>query len=139
MAEEKNLRLQIITPQRPVLDKRVDFVALPAYNGEMGVLPGHIQYVAKLNYGVLRYKNGAEEGTFAVMGGIAEIEHNNISVFAEDAALENEIDVEEEKQKLAKAKAALSARDSDIDMELAEMEIKKALLLLKVKSKPPKF
>ena len=135
----KKLRLQIITPQRPVLDKRVDFVALPAYNGEMGVLPGHIQYVAKLNYGVLRYKDGDGEGTFAVMGGVAEIEHDNVSVFAEDAALEDEIDIEEERQKLVKAKAALSAHESDIDMELAEMEIKKALLLLKVKSKRQKF
>jgi F-type H+-transporting ATPase subunit epsilon len=136
---QKKLRLQIITPQRPVLDKEVDFVALPAYNGEMGVLPGHIQYVAKLNFGVLRYKSGGAEETFAVMGGIAEIEHNNVSVFAEDAALENEIDVEEEKQRLAKAKASLSARDNEVDMELAEMEIKKALLLLKVKSHGPKF
>ena len=41
----KKLRLQIITPQRPVLDKLVDFVALPAYKGEMGILPGHIQYL----------------------------------------------------------------------------------------------
>ena len=136
---QKKLRLQIITPQRPVLDKQVDFVALPAFNGEMGVLPGHIQYVAKLNYGVLRYKDGANEGAFAVMGGLAEIEHNNVAVFAEDAALEDEIDVEEEKQRLAKAKATLSAHDSEIDMELAEIEIKKALLLLKVKSKGPKF
>jgi F-type H+-transporting ATPase subunit epsilon len=136
---EKKLRLQIITPQRPVLDKEVDFVVLPAYNGEMGILPGHIQYVAKLNYGVLRYKSDGREETFAIMGGIAEIEHDNVSVFAEDAALENEIDVEEEKQKLAKAKASLSAHDNEVDIELAEMEIKKSLLLLKVKSRGPKF
>ena len=135
----KKLRLQIITPQKPVLDKQVDFVALPAFNGEMGVLPGHVQYVAKLNYGVLRYKDGKEEGTFAVMGGLAEIEHDNVYVFAEDAALEDEIDVEEEKQKLARAKATLSARDNEIDMELAEIEIKKALLLLKIKDKNSKL
>jgi len=131
---EKKLRLQIITPQRPVLDKQVDFVVLPAYNGEMGVLPGHIQYVAKLNLGALRYKDGEKEETFAVMGGVAEIEHNNVSVFAEAAALEDEIDIEEEKQKLARAKASLSAEDSELDIEDAEMEIKKALLMIKVKT-----
>lgn len=136
---EKKLRLQIVTPQRPVLDKEVDFVALPAYNGEMGVLPGHVQYVAKLNFGVLRYKAQGKEETFAVMGGFAEIEHNTVSVFAEDAALEDEIDVEEEKQRLAKAKASLSSEDNEIDIELAEMEIKKALLLLKVKKNKPHF
>lgn len=135
----KKLKLQIITPERQVLDKEVDFVALPAYNGEMGVLPGHVQYVAKLNYGVLRYKENGKEETFAVMGGLAEIEHDKISVFAEDAALAGEIDEAAAKQKLAQAKASLSKHDADIDIELAEMEIKKALLMLKVKKQQPKF
>ena len=48
MAINKKLRLQITTPQKPVLDKEVDFVVLPAYEGEMGVLPGHAPYVAIL-------------------------------------------------------------------------------------------
>ncbi len=135
----KKLKLQIITPQKQVLDKEVDFVALPAFNGEMGVLPGHVQYVAKLNYGVLRYKEGDKEETFAVMGGIAEIAKDVISVFAEDAALAEEIDEAAAKQKLAQAKASLTKHDADIDMELAEIEIKKALLMLKVKRQQPKF
>lgn len=135
----KKLKLQIITPQRQVLDKEVDFVALPAFNGEMGILPGHVQYVAKLNYGVLRYKEGDKEETFAVMGGMAEIAKDVISVFAEDAALAEEIDEAAAKQKLAQAKASLSKQDADIDMELAEIEIKKALLMLKVKRQQPKF
>lgn len=137
--KKKKLKLQIITPQRQVLDKEVDFITLPAYNGEMGILPGHIQYVAKLNYGVLRYKDGAKEENFAIMGGLAEIAHDVVSVFAEDAALAEEIDEAEAKQKLAQAKASLSSHDADIDMELAEMEIKKALLMLKVKNKKSKF
>lgn len=135
---EKKLRLQIITPQKPVLDKQVDFVALPAYNGEMGVLPGHIQYVAKLNYGVLRYiENGIEED-FAVLGGFAEIAKDTVSVFAEGATLAKEVDEEAERQKIAQAKASLSSQDPDIDMELAEMEIKKSLLMLRVKNRTPK-
>lgn len=130
---QKKLRLQIITPQRPVIDKQVDFVALPAYEGEMGVLPGHTQYIAKLNFGVLRYKEGENEEYFAVMGGLAEIARDVVSVFAEDAALADEINEEEEKQKAAQAKSSMSGKDPDIDMALAEMELKKAILLLKVK------
>ncbi len=133
---EKKLRLQIITPQKPVLDKEVDFVALPAYEGELGVLPGHIPYIAKLNFGVLRYKTDGKEESFAVMGGFAEIAHNVVSVFAEDAALAEEIDEEEAKQKVAAAKASLTNKDADIDLALAEFELKKAILLLKVKKRP---
>lgn len=127
------IRLQIITPQKPVLDKEVDFVVLPASKGELGILPGHTEYITTLKYGVLRYKIGEETETFAVLGGIAEIANNNVSVFAEGAVLQDEIDEETARQQLEKAKADRLKNDKAIDLEQADQEIKEALLLLKVK------
>ncbi|MBQ3933842.1 MAG: ATP synthase F1 subunit epsilon [Elusimicrobiaceae bacterium] len=127
------IRLQIITPQKPVLDKKVDFVVLPASKGELGILPGHTEYITTLKYGVLRYKIGEETETFAVLGGIAEIANNNVSVFAEGAVLQDEIDEETARQQLEKAKADRLKNDKAIDLEQADQEIKEALLLLKVK------
>ena len=138
MKQNKKLRLQITTPQKPVLDKEVDFVVLPAYEGEMGVLYNHAPYVAKLTFGELRYTVDGKEEVFALMGGLAEIAQNEVSVFAEDIALAREVDEEATKQKIEQAKASLSAKGADIDMELAEIELKKALLLLKVKNKKHK-
>ena len=127
------LKLQIITPQKPVLDKEVDFVVLPAHKGEMGILPGHTQYIATLKLGVLRYKIGEETETFALLGGIAEIENNRVSVFAEGAVLQDEIDEETARQQLEKAKSMRTQSNKTIDLEQADQEIKEALLLLKVK------
>lgn len=127
------IRLQIITPQKPVLDKEVDFVVLPASKGELGILPGHTEYITTLKYGVLRYKIGEETETFAILGGIAEIANNNVSVFAEGAVLQDEIDEETARQQLEKAKADRLKNDKAIDLEQADQEIKEALLLLKVK------
>ncbi len=134
MATNKKLRLQITTPQKPVLDKEVDFVVLPAYKGEMGVLPGHTPYVTTLNFGELRYTVDGKEEVFALMGGLAEIIQDEVSVFAEDIALAREINEEEAKQKVEQAKTSLSGKGADIDMELAEIELKKAILMLKVKN-----
>lgn len=133
MKQNKKLRLQITTPQKPVLDTEVDFVVLPAYDGEIGVLPGHTPYVTTLNFGELRYTIDGKEETFALMGGFAEIAKDEVSVFAEDIALAREVDEEAAKQKIEQAKASLSAKGADIDMELAEIELKKAILMLKVK------
>lgn len=127
------IHLQIITPQKPVLDKEVGFVVLPASKGELGILPGHTQYITTLKLGVLRYKIGEETETFALLGGIAEIEHNRVSVFAEGAVLQDEIDEETARQQLEKAKSARLASTKTIDLEQADQEIKEALLLLKVK------
>jgi len=127
------IHLQIITPQKPVLDKQVDFVVLPASKGELGILPGHTQYMTTLKIGVLRYKIGEETETFALLGGIAEIEHNKVSVFAEGAVLQDEIDEETARQQLEAAKATRTQSNKTIDLEQADKEIKEALLLLKVK------
>ena len=132
----KTLQLNLITPQKQLLNAvEVDFVALPALEGELGVLPGHIPMIVQLGYGSLRYKQDGKEEDFAVLGGFAEILHESVNVFAEGAGLADEIDEEEEKQKIKRAKESLSNKDADIDFELAEIEIKQALTRMKVKKR----
>ena len=132
----KTLQLNLITPQKQLLNAvEVDFVALPALEGELGVLPGHIPMIVQLGYGSLRYKQDGKEEDFAVLGGFAEILHESVNVFAEGASLADEIDEEEEKQKIKRAKESLSNKDADIDFELAEIEIKQALTRMKVKKR----
>lgn len=132
----KTLQLNLITPQKQLLNAvAVEFVALPALEGELGVLPGHIPMIVQLGYGSLRYKQDGKEEEFAVLGGFAEILHESVNVFAEGAGLADEIDEEEEKQKIKRAKESLSKKDADIDFELAEIEIKQALTRMKVKKR----
>ena len=93
----KTLQLNLITPQKQLLNAvAVEFVALPALEGELGVLPGHIPMIVQLGYGSLRYKQDGKEEEFAVLGGFAEILHESVNVFAEGAGLADEIDEEEE-------------------------------------------
>ena len=58
-----------------------------------------------------------------------------INVFAEGAALADEIDEEAEAQKIKRVKESLSKKDADIDFELAEIEIKQAIARMKVKKR----
>lgn len=130
----KTLKLNLITPQKQLLTNlEVQSIVLPAFQGELGVLPGHIPMIVQLGFGALRYKKDGQEEEFAVLGGFAEILHESVNVFAESAGLAGEIDEEEEKQKIKRAKESLSKKDADIDFELAEIEIKQALTRMKVK------
>lgn len=132
----KTLTLNLITPQKQLLNALpVQAVVLPAAEGEMGVLPGHIPMVVKLDFGSLRYTKDDKEEEFAVLGGFAEILRNAVNVFAEGADLADEINEEEEKQKIKRAKESLSNKDADIDFELAELEIKQAIARMKVKKR----
>lgn len=132
----KTLNLSLITPQKQLIDALpVQSVVLPALEGEMGVLPGHMPMIVQLGFGSLRYKQDGKEEEFAVLGGFAEVLRGAVNVFAEGADLAGEINEEEEKQKIKRAKESLSRKDADIDFELAELEIKQAIARMKVKKR----
>ena len=40
------LHLDVITPDKQILSEDADYVSVPGYEGEFGVLPGHIAYVS---------------------------------------------------------------------------------------------
>ena len=64
----KTLKLNLITPQKQLLsDLEVESVVLPAFQGELGVLPGHIPMMVQLGFGSLRYKQDGKEEEFAVL------------------------------------------------------------------------
>jgi F-type H+-transporting ATPase subunit epsilon len=80
----------------------------------------------------LRYKDGLEEGVFAVMGGFVEVAGDAVSVFAESAELADEIDSEAARQSLQKAKDSLVSTDKSVDVEAADAAVRKAMLRIKV-------
>ena len=51
---DDRLQCVVVTPERTLFDELVDFVALPLYDGELGVLPGRAPLIGRLGYGELR-------------------------------------------------------------------------------------
>ncbi|ACC99070.1 ATP synthase F1, epsilon subunit [Elusimicrobium minutum Pei191] len=132
----KKLTFSFISPERPIVqNQEADFVALPAFEGEMGVLPGHVNSVVILMPGFVRFKNNGEEKEFAIIDGFAEVFKDHIDVFASEASLSEEKQSEEQKQRLERAKKALSSQDADIDIELAEIQLKTQILKMKMKKR----
>ena len=56
----EQLRCVVVTPERAVLDEPADFVALPMYDGELGVLPGRAPLIGRLGCGELRIRRGGQ-------------------------------------------------------------------------------
>ena len=118
---KRRLTLEFVTPEKPILSEAVDFVVLPALEGEMGVLPGHEPYLVQLRPGEIRVHAGEGRKSFAVSGGFAEVQRDTVAVFAETAEMAEDIDIERARQALEHAKA--EARDRDLGaMTLAQAE-----------------
>jgi len=129
----KTLTFEMVTPERVALSRPADFVVLPAFKGEMGVLPGHEPFIVQLQPGELRVIADAELISFSISGGFAEILGDRVSVFAETAEMASEIDEERARQGLEKAKAALRRpKDSLLSVEQAAAMIKREAARLRV-------
>jgi F-type H+-transporting ATPase subunit epsilon len=91
-AATKTLQIAVVTPERAVLDESVDFVALPMYDGELGVLPGRAALIGRLGYGELRTRRGPEVRRFFVDGGFAQVRADTVTVLTPRAIRAEDID-----------------------------------------------
>ena len=73
MALPTHIDLQIVTPERLIVQERVDEVQIPGAEGYFGVLPGHTPLLAALAVGELWYRKGAEKVYLSIAFGFAEV------------------------------------------------------------------
>lgn len=129
------LSLTVITQEKVVLKDEVDLVLAPGYEGQIGILPGHIGLLSKLQPGELYIFKGASAVVLAVSGGLLDIHNNQLSVMADSAVRADEIDVAKVEAAKQKAEEALKERLSGHEFALAESDLRKAILELKVAKK----
>jgi len=91
MATGNTLKCTIVTPERAVLDEAVDFVAVPMYDGELGVLPGRAPLIGRLGFGELRARRGATTRRYFIDGGFVQVRDNVVSVLTSQAVPAEEI------------------------------------------------
>ena len=111
MAEE--LTLEVVTPEREVVRESVDEVQLPGLSGYLGILPGHTPLLTELGIGPLTYKKGSGTRYVAVLGGLAEVLPQHITVLAEAAERGEEIDAARARADLAEAEKKLASASAD--------------------------
>jgi F-type H+-transporting ATPase subunit epsilon len=100
----KALLCVVVTPERAVLDESVDFVALPMYDGELGVLPGRAPLIGRLGYGELRTRRGNQVRRFFVDAGFAQVKANVVTVLTPSAIPAEQINTTAATETLEKAK-----------------------------------
>jgi F-type H+-transporting ATPase subunit epsilon len=88
------LRLEIVTPEKRVLDADVESVTVPTATGEAGILPNHAPLISALKPGVLTYTNKGTTEKLAVSGGFVEVNANKVAVLADTAETAGEIDID---------------------------------------------
>ncbi len=104
----RQLRCVVVTPERAVLDEPADFVVLPLYDGELGILPGRLPLIGRLGFGEMRLVRGRDTKRYYVDGGFAQVRHNVVTVLTARAIPAGEIPVEAAREALHSAQHTMA-------------------------------
>ena len=129
------LVLKLITPTAIVLSEEVDEITLPTVNGEISILPGHVDLLTKIVAGEMVIKKGSKTQGFAVFGGSLEVSKNQVNILADYAVRAEDIEVGKAKEASERAQKAMKEKVNEKDFRIANAELRKALLELKVATK----
>ncbi len=125
--------LEIVSPERLLLSRPVDMVAIPASEGEMGVMAQHAPMIVLLRGGTVRlYQGGQVTDRLFVSGGFAEVTPTRVTVLANEALPVAELSRAEGQRRLDEAEAAYaSASKSDepaLDALMDRMQSARAMI-----------
>ena len=101
----------LVSPEKLAFSGEVDQVDVPGLEGDFGVLAGHAPVVAAIRPGILTINTGGAHQKVIVLGGLAEVSDNGLTVLADVATSLEDLD-----------RAAFADRISAMEEKLTEKE-----------------
>jgi F-type H+-transporting ATPase subunit epsilon len=130
-----NIRLEVVTPEKQVVNDLAQIVMAPGSMGEFGVLVGHTPFMTSLNTGAIHYRdeNGKEQFVF-VSGGFAEALPDKVTVLAESAERMEDIDVARAKEAVERAEKRLAEgrAKEKVDSARAKAALDRAVVRIRI-------
>lgn len=136
-------QLEIVTPEKKVVDTVAEEIQIPGKNGYLGVLPGHAPLIAELAVGEITFRESSgsssgpnsNEQRLAVAWGFAEVLPDKVTILAETAERPSEIDPERARKAKERAEERLASGDTTLDVERALDALQRAETRLEVAGK----
>ena len=131
----ETFQLEIVTPDKLVVDDRAEEMQIPGKNGYLGVLPGHAPLITELAVGEISYRRGGATQRLSVAWGFAEVLPEKVTILAQTAERAEEVDAARAERARERALARLQSGGSDTDYARAQAALERALSRLEVAGK----
>ncbi len=118
-----------------MLDQQADFVAIPMYDGELGVMPGRAPLIGRLGFGELRCRQGDSTHRVYVDGGFVQIRDNVVTVLTPKAIRSNDVTVEQAEAAVQAAKTEEATTVEAQDARLVAQEKARTLMRIATREK----
>jgi len=122
----KTLQLEVMTPDKKVLDAEVKSMQVLLPDGWWGILPNHAPFISQINSGFIRYKIDKDERFIALYQGTIEVQRrkdqsNRVLVLT--SAAEEGDDLEVVQSGLEKQSAQLEKQAKKADLEFTQLRL----------------
>src|ERR1051326_2137679 len=107
--------VQIVTPERLVVETTAEELQIPGKKGYLGILSGHAPLITELAVGEITYRSGQTTGRVAVAWGFAEVLPDKVTILAETAEKAEEIDVARAEKSRKRAEERLTKGGNQTD------------------------
>lgn len=112
---DKTFHCSVITPEASVLETDASFAALPAHDGEIGILHDRAPLLCKLGLGELRLDTADGKRAYFIDGGFAQVVRNSVIVLTSEAIARADLSADQAQKDLDRADAlpATSPREKE--------------------------
>lgn len=139
MAEEKEMTVQVITPDGIIYYHHGTYVSVATLYGEMGILPNMISTIANLKIDEVKVRRSKDQNSkvdyIAVNGGVIEVRDNVVTIISDSAERDRDIDVSRaERSKIrAEREIEIAIEEHKIDERMrAEVALRRSVNRLHV-------
>jgi len=130
-----NIRLEVVTPEKQVVNDLAQIVMAPGSMGEFGILSGHTPFMTSLNTGAIYYRDESGKDQFVfVSGGFSEALPDKVTVLAESAERMEDIDIARAKEAVERAEKRLSEgrAKEKVDIARAKAALDRAVVRIRI-------
>jgi F-type H+-transporting ATPase subunit epsilon len=128
-----SIKLEIVTPQATVYSEAVDMVTLPGVEGQMGILPHHVQLMTRLVPGEMIVRKNGQVRFLAVGEGLVEVTGDRVSIVTDMAVASENIDEAKVEEARQRAAARLREKISSAEVASVNAALARSLAQLRVK------
>jgi len=124
------LKLSIFGPERALIkDHAVEAVFLTTSEGEIEILPEHVNMIGTLETGTMKYKDSQGVDHLGVIStGFFEVQKDHVTVTAETLELSSEIDFDRAQKAQEKAEKMITTAEQSSDFKKAQLKLQRSLI-----------
>ncbi|MGX8852858.1 ATP synthase F1 subunit epsilon [Amedibacillus sp. YH-ame10] len=127
------IKIKIITPVGLYLEEEIESINVKTVEGYRTILPSHIPLVAMLDTCRCTLKINGASHSYALAGGLLQINDNEMRILTDAIEGREEIDLERARRSKERAEKRLAKKTEEIDLKRAEIALAKAINRIKIR------